>query len=116
FPNLLFFDLESLTARQLEPVAPGVTDVRAWQYIPVDEPDDVRRLRLRTMVTFIGPGGLATPDAIEAYEAVQRGLESTKGDTRGFNDWSDMSRAMLSEVKGEKGRSVDEGAMRAFWR
>jgi hypothetical protein len=68
------------------------------------------------MASFVGPGGLATPDDIEAYEAVQRGIEATAGDTRGFNDWSDMSRGMISEVRGEQGRSIDEGAMRSFWR
>lgn len=116
FPNLLLFDLEALTIRQLEPVAPGRTDVRAWQYVPVVETDEAREVRLRTMVSFVGPGGLATPDDIEAYEAVQRGIEATAGDDRGFTDWSDMSRGMISEVRGEPGRSIDEGAMRSFWR
>lgn len=116
FPNLLLFDLEALSIRQLEPVSAGVTEVRAWQYVPNGEPDETRQIRLRTMASFIGPGGLATPDDMEAYEAVQRGIEATKGDTRGFNDWSDMSRGMISEVRGEQGRSIDEGAMRSFWR
>lgn len=116
FPNLLFFDLEALTIRQLEPLAPGRTDVRAWQYVPTDESDGARAMRLKTMVSFVGPGGLATPDDIEAYEAVQRGIEATAGDARGFNDWSDMSRGMDREAKGEPGRSIDEGAMRSFWR
>ena len=31
------------------------------------------------MASFVGPGGLATPDDIEAYEAVQRGIEATAG-------------------------------------
>lgn len=116
FPNLLFFDLEALTIRQLEPVAADRTDVRAWQYVPTHESDDAREIRLRTMVSFVGPGGLATPDDIEAYEAVQRGIEATKSDARGFNDWSDMSRGMADERAGRKGRSIDEGAMRSFWR
>ena len=50
-------------------------------------------MRLKTMTSFVGPGGLATPDDIEAYEAVQRGVSAT-GDTARFNDWSDMSRGM----------------------
>lgn len=116
FPNLLLFDLEALTIRQLEPLSAGRTDVRAWQYVPKVETDEARDIRLRTMASFVGPGGLATPDDIEAYEAVQRGIEATAGDTRGFNDWSDMSRGMISEVRGEQGRSIDEGAMRSFWR
>lgn len=116
FPNLLLFDLEALTIRQLEPLSSGETDVRAWQYVPIDETEQAREIRLRTMASFVGPGGLATPDDIEAYEAVQRGIVATAGDRRGFNDYSDMSRGMISEVRGELGRSIDEGQMRTFWR
>jgi phenylpropionate dioxygenase-like ring-hydroxylating dioxygenase large terminal subunit len=116
WPNLLLFDIEGLSIRQLEPVAPGRTDVRAWQLVPRTEPADARALRMRTVVSFVGPGGLATPDDIEAYEAVQRGIEATAGDPRPGLDYSDMSRGMVDEVKGVQGRSIDEGAMRGFWR
>lgn len=116
FPNLLLFDLEGLSIRQLEPVAPGHTDVRAWQLAPRGEDLEVRDLRMRTMVSFVGPGGLATPDDIEAYEAVQRGIEATANDERAHLDYSDMSRGMAAELTGERGRSTDEGAMRGFWR
>jgi p-cumate 2,3-dioxygenase subunit alpha len=116
FPNLLLFDLEALSIRQLEPVAPGRTDVRAWQLVETGEPDPVRALRLKTMVSFVGPGGLATPDDIEAYEAVQRGIEATAGAADPRFDWSDMSRGMANEKRGNQGRSIDEGAMRSFWR
>jgi hypothetical protein len=71
---------------------------------------------MKTVVSFVGPGGLATPDDIEAYEAVQRGIEATANDQRPGVDYSDMSRGMADEVKGVQGRSVDEGAMRGFWR
>ncbi|GAA3955264.1 aromatic-ring-hydroxylating dioxygenase subunit alpha [Actinomadura viridis] len=116
FPNLLLFDLEGLSIRQLEPAAAGRTDVRAWQLAPRGEDEDTRALRMKTMVSFVGPGGLATPDDIEAYEAVQRGIEATAGDPRPGMDFSDMSRGMVDEVKGVQGRSIDEGAMRGFWR
>ncbi|MFD6882086.1 aromatic ring-hydroxylating dioxygenase subunit alpha [Rhodococcus sp. NPDC060084] len=122
FPNLLLFDLEALTIRQLEPVAPDHTDVRAWQLVEVGEPEDVRALRLKTMASFVGPGGLATPDDIEAYEAVQRGIVAT-ADVAPYAefgvedlDYSDMSRGMADDLAGPRGRSVDEGAMRSFWR
>lgn len=116
FPNLLLFDLEALTIRQLEPVAPDHTDVRAWQFVEVGEPPEARELRIRTMVSFVGPGGLATPDDIEAYEAVQRGIEATADSVDPDLDWSDMSRGMANEKQGNQGRSIDEGAMRSFWR
>lgn len=116
FPNLLLFDIEGLSIRQLEPVAPGQTDVRAWQLVPREEDPASRALRMKTVVSFVGPGGLATPDDIEAYEAVQRGIEATAHDARTGLDFSDMSRGMIDEVKGVQGRSIDEGAMRGFWR
>ncbi|NVI85869.1 Rieske 2Fe-2S domain-containing protein [Actinomadura sp. BRA 177] len=116
WPNLLLFDLEGLSIRQLEPVAADQTDVRAWQLAPRGEDEDTRALRMKTMVSFVGPGGLATPDDIEAYEAVQRGIEATAAEARPGLDYSDMSRGMVDEVKGVQGRSIDEGAMRGFWR
>jgi p-cumate 2,3-dioxygenase subunit alpha len=116
WPNLLLFDIEGLSIRQLEPVAPGRTDVRAWQLVPRNEEPDARALRMRTVVSFVGPGGLATPDDIEAYEAVQRGIEATAGAVAAELDYSDMSRGLTDEVKGVQGRSIDEGAMRGFWR
>jgi len=70
---------------------------------------------MKTVVSFVGPGGLATPDDIEAYECVQRGIMATDGAAPGL-DCSDMSRGMIDEVKGVQGRSTDEGAMRGFWR
>ncbi len=41
-------------------------------------------------------------------------LEPSRG--AGDLDYSDMSRGMRYEVKCEQGRSIDEGAMRGFWR
>ncbi len=116
FPNLLLFDIEGLSIRQLEPVAADQTDVRAWQLVPRVEEAAARALRMKTVVSFVGPGGLATPDDIEAYEAVQRGINATAADARAGLDYSDMSRGMIDEVKGVQGRSIDEGAMRGFWR
>lgn len=116
FPNLLMFDIEALSIRMLEPTSARTTDVTAWHLAPRSEPADVRALRLRTLVSFIGPGGLATPDDIEAYEAIQRGIESTAGDPRPGVDWNDISRGMSDELAGKANRSVDEASIRGFWR
>lgn len=116
FPNLLMFDIEALSIRMLEPTSARSTDVTAWHLAPRDEPDDARSLRLRTLVSFIGPGGLATPDDIEAYESIQRGIESTAGDLRPGVDWNDISRGMSDEMAGKQCRSVDEACIRGFWR
>ncbi len=80
FPNLLLFDIEGISIRLLEPVAPGLTAISAFALAPVDEPPEAVDLRLKTLVSFIGPGGLATPDDLEAQEAIQRAIESTARD------------------------------------
>ena len=116
FPNLLMFDIEALSIRMLEPTGAGATDVTAWHLAPRNEPAQARALRLRTLVSFIGPGGLATPDDIEAYEAIQRGITSTAGDQRAGFDWNDISRGMADEMAGATCRSVDEASIRGFWR
>lgn len=116
WPNLLLFDIEGLAARQLEPMAPDFTDVRAWELAPAGESPEERRLRIKILGSFIGPGGLATPDDVEAYECVQRGVVATAGDVRPNVDWSDISRGMERESQGEPARSVDEAGIRGFWR
>ncbi len=116
FPNLLLFDIEGISIRLLEPVAPGLTAISAFALAPVDEPPEAVDLRLKTLVSFIGPGGLATPDDLEAQEAIQRAIESTARDPRAGVDWNDVSRGMATEAAGEPIRSIDEGRVRAFWR
>jgi phenylpropionate dioxygenase-like ring-hydroxylating dioxygenase large terminal subunit len=116
FPNLLLFDIEGISIRMLEPVAPGLTEVRAWALAPVDEPEVATALRLRTLVSFIGPGGLATPDDLEAQEAIQRAIQATAGDTRPGVDWNDVSRGMAAEASGGLSRPIDEWGIRNFWR
>ena len=71
---------------------------------------------IRILGSFIGPGGLATPDDVEAYECVQRGVVATAGDPRPEVDWSDISRGMERESRGEPARNVDEAGIRGFWR
>jgi p-cumate 2,3-dioxygenase subunit alpha len=115
-PNLLLFDIESVSIRMLEPVSPNFTEVSAWALAPVDESDEASALRLKTLVSFIGPGGLATPDDLEAQEAIQRGISATAGDTREGVDWNDVSRGMADEAAGAPLRTIDEAGIRHFWR
>ncbi|MGH8994926.1 MAG: aromatic ring-hydroxylating oxygenase subunit alpha [Acidimicrobiales bacterium] len=116
FPNLLLFDIESVSIRMLEPVAPGLTEVSAWALAPADEPPEASSLRLKTLVSFIGPGGLATPDDLEAQEAIQRAVAATAGDDREGVDWNDVSRGMDDELHGNALRANDEAGVRHFWR
>ncbi|MGE3619645.1 MAG: Rieske 2Fe-2S domain-containing protein [Acidimicrobiia bacterium] len=116
FPNLLLFDFAGISVRTLEPVAPGVTQVRAHELAPVGEPPAARRLRLDNLLTFVGPGGFATPDDIEAQQDAQIGLETSVTDVRIGVPWSDISRGYERELAGLETDAFDEGHVRTFWR
>jgi len=106
FPNLVLNDIMAVTLRTFEPVAPGEMRVTAWQLAPVNESPEMRAARLDNFLTFLGPGGFATPDDLEALESCQQGFAAREV------EWSDISRGMhLNEP-----RPLDELQMRTFWR
>lgn len=105
FPNLVVNDIMAVTVRTLLPVAPDRVEVNAWELAPRDERPDVRARRLDSFLTFLGPGGFATPDDLEALESCQQGFRS------GGIEWSDISRGM-----GRRAKHDDEEQIRAFWR
>ena len=107
FPNLFLLDGSSVSLRTFEPVAPDRMHVRAWALGPVEETALARKVRLDSFLTFYGPGGLATPDDIEALESVQQGLATYRE-----VPWSPISRGMAKE--GEQ-LNTDERHLRAFW-
>lgn len=107
FPNLVVNDVMAITVRTFFPTAPDFMEVNAWALAPREESDWLRKYRLFNFTEFLGPGGFATPDDVEAIEKCQRGY--AVGDQAAFND---ISRGM----KREGGASYDdELQMRAFW-
>ena len=96
----------AITIRYFEPLAPDEMTVTAWHLAPKGEPDAMLATRLDSFLTFLGPGGFATPDDVEALESCQTGFLAAEV------EWSDISRGML---KLEPGTS-DELQMRGFWR
>ena len=109
FPNLMINDGSSVTVRTFWPVAANRMKVTAWAVGPVGESPVMRKVRLDSFLTFYGPGGLATPDDVEALEQVQEGVAATVGEVQ----WSVMTRGIAKE--GEQLNS-DELHLRAFWR
>lgn len=105
YPNLLLLDVAGLTIRSVWPVRPDYMELTGWALAPREEGDRQLRRRLENFNLFLGPGGLATPDDIEALEACQEGFAATS------DDYSDMSRGMHRDAG-----TVDELQMRAFWR
>lgn len=105
YPNLIINDIMAVTVRTFMPVAPGRTEITAWQLAPENEMPLLRERRLDNFLTFLGPGGFATPDDLEALESCQTGFDS------GGVEWNDVSRGMARSPK-----DTDEEQMRAFWR
>ena len=108
FPNLVIVDATGLVLRTMYPEAPDRMNVSTWAVAPKDESDWLRRIRLRNFLEFLGPGGLATPDDIEALERCQLGYRNIKE-----APWTDVSKGSLTA---NELPMDDEGQIRAFWR
>ena len=108
FPNLVINDGSAVTVRTFWPVAADRMRVTAWALGPEEESATSRARRLDSFLTFYGPGGLATPDDVEALEMVQKGLSTWRE-----VPWSEMSRGM--NKSGDQ-LNTDEEHLRAFWR
>lgn len=105
YPNLLLNDITAVTIRYVQPLAPGLHETTAWALAPNEETEAARARRIDSYLTFVGPGGFATPDDVEAVESCQAGFEATE------LEWSDLS------LGGTRPAEVgDETALRAFWR
>ena len=106
FPNLVINDIMAITVRTYYPTAPDYMQVNAWALAPKEESERARKFRLFNFLEFLGPGGFATPDDVEALEQCQRGFQNMKE-----AGWSDISKGMGKEVPSYD----DEAQMRAFW-
>ncbi len=108
FPNLVINDGSAVTLRTFWPVAADRMRVTAWALGTKEESVTSRARRLDSFLTFYGPGGLATPDDVEALEMVQKGVSTWRE-----VPWSEMSRGM--NKPGDQ-LNTDEEHLRAFWR
>ena len=107
FPNLVVNDVMAVTIRTFWPLAPDYMNVNAWAIAPASESEWLRKYRLFNFTEFLGPGGFATPDDVEAIEKCQAGFAA-----HAEAQYNDISRGMLREG----GASYDdELQMRAFW-
>jgi p-cumate 2,3-dioxygenase alpha subunit len=105
YPNLIINDIMAITVRQFWPTAPDAMEVVAWEMAPREESELLLSKRLDSFLTFLGPGGFATPDDVEALESCQAGFRASEV------EWSDISRGMKRAP-----HITDEVQMRAFWR
>jgi p-cumate 2,3-dioxygenase alpha subunit len=111
FPATVMNDQQSILIRSLVPVAHNQTIVRAWALGPIDESPLLRKVRLENVLSFLGPGGFATPDDVEMLESCQSGYETST------QEWNDVSKGFAAGEDSEHGTSVfdNELQMRAYW-
>ncbi|MCB2050551.1 MAG: Rieske 2Fe-2S domain-containing protein [Novosphingobium sp.] len=107
FPNLVINDVMAVTVRTFFPTAPDYMEINAWAIAPVGESEWRRKFRLYNFTEFLGPGGFATPDDVEAIEKCQQGY-AVGGDAQ----YNDISKGMAREGVPS---FDDEAQMRAFW-
>ena len=108
FPNLLFQDSGTgFRCRQIEPVEPGLSEVRQWEFAPREEPLLLRRRRLEGARAFLGPGGFASPDDVEAVESCQLGFRNRR---------SRVVRHLARHRVASVTKDTDEHQIRNFWR
>ncbi len=108
FPNLVINDIMAVTVRTFFPIASDRMAVSAWALGVKGEDEQLRALRLFNFLEFLGPGGLATPDDVEALESCQRGYKNLREAA-----WNDISKGM---PRGAEARTDDEEQIRCFWR
>jgi len=108
FPNLIINDVAAITVRRIEPTAVDRHSLEAWAIAPAEEQAGSAALqrRLDSFLTFLGPGGFASPDDVEALESCQQGFAAARE-----VQWSDISRGMARQPG-----SQDELQIRTFWR
>ena len=108
FPNLVINDIMSLTFRTFYPAAPNYMNVSGWALAPAAESEWARKYRLDNFLEFLGPGGFATPDDVEALESCQAGYANSLESGAG---WNDISKGMGMDASYD-----DEVQMRSFWK
>lgn len=106
FPNLIINDIMAVTVRTFYPLAPNFLHVNAWALAPEEESEWSRKSRLENFLEFLGPGGFATPDDVEALQQCQAGYENLRE-----AGWNDISKGMAKPTPAMD----DEIQMRAFW-
>lgn len=107
FPNLVVNDIMSVTVRTFEPTAADFMEVSVWSLAPREElGQPALQRRLTNFFEFLGPGGFATPDDIEALESCQRAFAAWRE-----APWNDLSKGFGDA----ESHPTDEVTQRAFW-
>jgi p-cumate 2,3-dioxygenase alpha subunit len=104
FPNMAIVDTRAVNVRVWNPIRPDYMEVMQFQLVPREESGLRLQRRLEAYLSFFGPGGLATPDDIEALESCQAGFMA------GGVEYNDISLGYGTQ------EGLTELAIRVFWR
>jgi p-cumate 2,3-dioxygenase alpha subunit len=105
YPNFALHDIAGVSLRYFEPSGVDAMEVTVQTLAPKNESAHLLSRRLENFVSFLGPGGFAHPDDIEAMESAQTGFRA------GGPGWIDASRGMHRQAT-----AIDENHVRSFWR
>lgn len=94
YPNLFLMDSMSTQIRQFRPTSPTTTEVTSYCFAPAGEDAESRSRRLRQFEDFYNASGMATPDDLAEFQAVQQGHQGTP------EGWNDLSRGAQHWVHG----------------
>jgi anthranilate 1,2-dioxygenase large subunit len=109
FPSVVLSDNnDGLHLRFIRPLAVDRTQVEFTYFARVDEPDEVKRHRVRTGSSSYGPVGLITLEDGQAFGRVQRGAAAAReGSNSLLAGWEQRGAPGESTHAGGEARTVD---------
>jgi phenylpropionate dioxygenase-like ring-hydroxylating dioxygenase large terminal subunit len=97
FPNL---QLIGTQIRIVTPISVNETEITMMPMRILGVPNEINEARLRHHEMFYGPAGAGSPDDIEIFERVQRGMEGT------LDPWINLQRGMNREQIDTDGTTI----------
>jgi len=70
YPNVFIMDQLATLIRYVRPISVDLTEISFWCLAPVDEPAEVREVRLRQFEEFFMASGMGTTDDNAEFEEV----------------------------------------------
>ena len=110
FPNVQLMDQNSTQIRVFRPLAPDLTEVKIYCFAPKGESAAARERRIRQYEDFFNVSGMATPDDLAVFEAVQTGCTANGNLLQRFDRGLGRAQASPAERTRSLGiQPVDEG-------
>lgn len=109
YPNVFIMDQLATLIRYVRPISVDLTEISFWCLAPVDEPAEVREVRLRQFEEFFMASGMGTTDDNAEFEEVQIGAQCRA------RRWSNLSFGMKSLTPGPNEKLKELGIAADFY-